>query len=115
MKFPFASILALAAAQMTQVDAVDDANSIRGIRSSGVDYAAAGVGRKLKAAKALVGPELLHVHSSMNVLSLKRPGMRLDLGGIGMGIAADRAVDVLKCRETLFVSCHVVLKLFAFG
>lgn len=51
---------------------------------------------KLKAAKALVGPELLHVHSSMNVLSLKRPGMRLDLGGIGMGIAADRAVDVLR-------------------
>ena len=51
MKFPFASILALAAAQMTQVDAIDDANSIRGIRSSGVDYAAAGVGRIIKVIK----------------------------------------------------------------
>ena len=51
---------------------------------------------KLKAAKALVGPELLHLHPTMNSISLRRRGMRLDLGGIGKGFAADRAIDVLR-------------------
>jgi thiamine biosynthesis lipoprotein len=50
---------------------------------------------KLAAAAAAVGPEALVLVPPNQVL-LPRPGTRLDLGGIGMGDAVDRAVDVLR-------------------
>jgi thiamine biosynthesis lipoprotein len=50
---------------------------------------------KLAAAAAAVGPEALVLVPPNRVL-LPRPGTRLDLGGIGMGDAVDRAVDVLR-------------------
>jgi thiamine biosynthesis lipoprotein len=50
---------------------------------------------KLAAARLAVGPEALELVPPDGVL-LPRPGTRLDLGGIGMGYAADRALEVLS-------------------
>ena len=50
---------------------------------------------KLAAARAAVGPEALHLVPADRAVLLPRPGTRLDLGGIGMGFAADRALEVL--------------------
>ncbi len=52
------------------------------------------VPEKLAAARRAVGPEALELVPPAGVL-LPRPGTRLDLGGIGMGYAADRALEVL--------------------
>jgi len=53
---------------------------------------------KLAAARAAVGPDTLVLDRSQRAVSLTRPGMRLDFGGIGMGYAVDRAMDVLRAR-----------------
>jgi thiamine biosynthesis lipoprotein len=47
-------------------------------------------------ARAAVGGDRLRLHPDRQAVSLVRPAMRLDLGGIGMGDAADRAVEVLR-------------------
>lgn len=50
---------------------------------------------KLAAAMAAVGSDALVIDQEKRSVSLTRPGMRLDLGGIGMGYAVDRAMAVL--------------------
>lgn len=51
---------------------------------------------KLAAARAEVGGDSLVLDPAARTVSLRRPGMRLDLGGIGMGYAADRVLAVLE-------------------
>jgi thiamine biosynthesis lipoprotein len=51
---------------------------------------------RLAAALAAVGPATLRLVPSARAVSLERAGMRLDLGGIGMGYAADRARETLE-------------------
>lgn len=51
---------------------------------------------RLTAALAAVGPDVLTLHPANQAVGLEKPGMRLDLGGIGMGDAIDRAVAVLR-------------------
>jgi thiamine biosynthesis lipoprotein len=50
---------------------------------------------KLAAALAAVGPETLLLVPASRGVVLTQPAMRLDLGGIGMGYAIDRAIEVL--------------------
>jgi thiamine biosynthesis lipoprotein len=50
---------------------------------------------KLAAARAAVGGDALRLDPKLRGVSLRRPGMRLDPGGIGMGYAADRVLAVL--------------------
>jgi thiamine biosynthesis lipoprotein len=52
---------------------------------------------KLATARAAVGGGIEFDHATRRV-RLTKPGMRLDAGGIGMGYAADRAMDLLKDR-----------------
>jgi thiamine biosynthesis lipoprotein len=47
---------------------------------------------------SLVGHSLLRLDESQQAARLDRPGMRLDLGGIGKGWAVDRAADILRRR-----------------
>ncbi len=51
---------------------------------------------ELAAAKELVGHKLLTVDEKAKTVTLAKAGMRLDLGGIGKGFAADAALAVLK-------------------
>jgi len=51
---------------------------------------------KLAAARESVGRDTLRLVSASREVVLTRPAMRLDLGGIGMGYAVDRAVEVLN-------------------
>lgn len=51
---------------------------------------------KLAAARAAVGPSTLRLDPSGRSVELRVPGMRLDLGGIGMGYAADAAMAILE-------------------
>ncbi len=50
---------------------------------------------KLAAGRAAVGPDALRLEADGRAVVLTRPGMRLDLGGIGMGYAVDRALEIL--------------------
>jgi len=50
---------------------------------------------KLAAAREAVGPEALRLAPDAQAVRLTRPGMRLDLGGIGMGYAVDRVIEEL--------------------
>jgi len=50
---------------------------------------------KLAAAREAVGRDTLRLVPASREVVLTRPAMRLDLGGIGMGYAVDRAVEVL--------------------
>jgi FAD:protein FMN transferase len=50
----------------------------------------------LAEAKKLVGPDLWTLDEKAKTLTLKHAKMRLDLGGIGKGYAADAAMAVLK-------------------
>ena len=50
---------------------------------------------KLAAARKAVGPGGLILDPASRAARLTRPGMRLDLGGIGMGYAADRVLRLL--------------------
>lgn len=49
----------------------------------------------LDAARAAVGPGAVELDHDRRAVRLPQPGSRLDLGGIGMGYAADRALEVL--------------------
>jgi thiamine biosynthesis lipoprotein len=51
---------------------------------------------ELKAAKECIGYQLLTVDAKAKTVTLAKAGMRLDLGGIGKGFAADEALAVLK-------------------
>jgi len=51
---------------------------------------------RLAQAKALVGSDRLRLDSNAKTVQLLKKGMRLDVGGIGKGYAAQAAVDVLK-------------------
>lgn len=51
---------------------------------------------KLSAALEACGPATLVLDSERRNVQLTRPGMRLDLGGIGMGFAADAAMRILR-------------------
>ncbi|MFM8735226.1 MAG: FAD:protein FMN transferase [Pirellulales bacterium] len=53
---------------------------------------------KFAAARDAVGGDSLVLDLAARTASLRRPGMRLDLGGIGMGYAADRVMAVLAAR-----------------
>ena len=53
---------------------------------------------KLAAARAAVGPAALRLDDDRRAVSLPQAGTRLDLGGIGMGYAADRVLALLRGR-----------------
>lgn len=53
---------------------------------------------KLAAARAAVGPAAIELVAERRAVRLPQPGSRLDLGGIGMGYAADRVLDLLRAR-----------------
>ena len=53
---------------------------------------------KLAAARAAVGAGAILLDRENRTATLTRPGMRLDLGGIGMGYAADHVLAVLAAR-----------------
>lgn len=53
---------------------------------------------ELKAAKALVGYKMLRLDAKAKTVTLAKANMRLDLGGIGKGFAADEAMAVLKAK-----------------
>lgn len=53
---------------------------------------------KLEAARSAVGPSTMRLERAKRVVDLRVPGMRLDLGGIGMGYAVDAAMAVLQGR-----------------
>lgn len=50
---------------------------------------------KLQAARALVGYKLVELDEKTRTVRLLKPGMQLDLGGIGKGYAADEMLKVL--------------------
>lgn len=54
---------------------------------------------KLAAALTAVGPEKLVLDRERRAVKLMAAGMRLDLGGIGMGYAIDCALEVLRKRS----------------
>ena len=51
--------------------------------------------KQLAAARALVGYELMEIDEKAKTVRLKKEGMRLDLGGIAKGYAADEMLRVL--------------------
>jgi thiamine biosynthesis lipoprotein len=51
---------------------------------------------ELAAAKGLVGYPQLEVSLERRIVRLEKPGMMIDLGGIGKGFAADEALAVLR-------------------
>jgi thiamine biosynthesis lipoprotein len=53
---------------------------------------------KLAAARQAVGPDTLVLDEDRRTAMLVAPAMRLDLGGIGMGYAIDRGMEVLAER-----------------
>jgi thiamine biosynthesis lipoprotein len=63
---------------------------------------------RLTEARAAVGVDAMQLNPTTQSVSLLRPNMRLDLGGIGQGYAADEALAVLKrmgiTRATVDVS-----------
>lgn len=50
----------------------------------------------LARARALVGYQKMHLDAAPRTVRLEQPGMRLDLGGIAKGYAADEALAVLR-------------------
>ena len=52
--------------------------------------------KELTVARELVGFQMLKLNAKDQTLALAKAGMRLDLGGIGKGYAADAAIKVLK-------------------
>ncbi|NQT11415.1 MAG: FAD:protein FMN transferase [Planctomycetes bacterium] len=53
---------------------------------------------RLEAARELVGHGLVRLDPKQRAVELAKPGMRLDLGGIAKGYAADEALAVLRER-----------------
>jgi len=66
----------------------------RAARQSGRSPDAAELAR----ARELVGWQLVEVDAARRTVRLARPGMRLDLGGIGKGWACQAAVELLAAR-----------------
>ncbi|MGL6075626.1 MAG: FAD:protein FMN transferase [Fimbriiglobus sp.] len=60
----------------------------------------------LAKAKALVGWEHLKLDATAKTLTLAKPGMRLDFGGIGKGFAADEVLKLL--REKFHITSALV-------
>jgi len=59
---------------------------------------------RLAHAQSLVGWRMLEIDASRRTVALAKPGMRLDLGGIGKGYAGQGALDVLAelgCERAL--------------
>jgi thiamine biosynthesis lipoprotein len=54
---------------------------------------------KIAAARALVGSDKLILDPDRRTVQLAKPGMRLDVGGIAKGYAAQAAIDVLRKLE----------------
>jgi thiamine biosynthesis lipoprotein len=54
--------------------------------------------KELADARGLVGFRLMTLDASAHTLTLARQGVRLDLGGIAKGFAADRALQTLRGR-----------------
>lgn len=52
----------------------------------------------IAAAKKRVGYQSLHLNVAERTVTLARPNMKLDLGGIAKGYAADEALQVLRAR-----------------
>ena len=55
--------------------------------------------QRLKTARQAVGPGTLRLDPERQAVELTAAGMRLDLGGIGMGYAIDRALAVLRQQQ----------------
>jgi FAD:protein FMN transferase len=53
---------------------------------------------ELMAARLLVGPDALELRVATRTVRLRQPGMRLDLGGIAKGYAADEALRVIRAN-----------------
>ncbi len=53
---------------------------------------------ELKAAREMVGFKMMTVDAKAKTVTLAKANMRLDLGGIGKGFAADEAMAVLKSK-----------------
>ena len=51
---------------------------------------------ELQALRLLVDWTMINIDSQARTIFLPKPGMRIDVGGIGKGYAADRAVDVMR-------------------
>jgi thiamine biosynthesis lipoprotein len=51
---------------------------------------------ELQVLKPLVDWSTIQINRQTRTIFLPKPGMRIDIGGIGKGYAADRAVDVMK-------------------
>jgi thiamine biosynthesis lipoprotein len=52
----------------------------------------------LEQARSLVGMELMTLDAGAGTVRLEKPGMQLDLGGLGKGFAADEALVTLRRR-----------------
>jgi FAD:protein FMN transferase len=52
----------------------------------------------LKAARQLVGSDKMRLDRTARTVQLTQPGMRLDVGGIAKGYAAQKAIEVLKAE-----------------
>lgn len=52
----------------------------------------------LARARASVGYQAILLHMDQRTAELTRPGMRLDMGGIGQGYAADEALKILRSQ-----------------
>ncbi len=52
--------------------------------------------KELAAALALVGPDKLALDPVAKTMTLAKPGVRLDFGGVGKGFAADEVLKLLK-------------------
>ncbi len=51
---------------------------------------------ELQSLRLLVDWTMINIDSQARTIFLPKPGMRIDVGGIGKGYAADRAVDVMR-------------------
>ncbi len=63
--------------------------------------------KDLAAAQELVGYQMIKLDSKASTLTLAKPRMRLDFGGIGKGYAADAALQALKkhgCPQALIAA-----------
>ncbi len=53
---------------------------------------------EVEAARAGVGYQHIHLEAEAQTVRFGRPGIEIDLGGIGKGYAVDRMVDIMKRR-----------------
>lgn len=54
------------------------------------------IARELEGLKPLINLQAIHADVWENTIYLEKPGMRIDVGGIGKGYAADQAVMAMK-------------------